>query len=156
MSSSRLKKGAALTVFVCTLVGGFEGLRTAAYRDPVGIPTICFGETRDVRMGQRRTRAECDGMLLDSLRRHEAAIRPCLARSDELPDPTYVALLSFAYNIGPRAFCGSTLVRRLNAGDLKGACNELLRWDRAAGVRLAGLARRRQEERALCLHGLQE
>lgn len=134
-----------------TLVGGFEGLRLVAYRDPVGIPTACFGETKGIRMGMTFTRAECDKMLLDSLIEHETGMERCI--TVPIKDETHVALLSFTYNVGVGAFCKSTLVKKLNAGDTKGACNELLRWNKAGGMTLPGLTRRRQEERALCLKG---
>ena len=64
------------------------------------------------------------------------------------------ALVSFTYNIGGQAFCSSTLVRKLNAGDTVGACNELSRWTRAKGIELPGLVKRRAAERAMCLQGL--
>lgn len=151
---SRVKQVAVVAAVSIGLVGGFEGLRTAAYRDPVGIPTICFGETKGVRLGQTRTPAECNALLRASLIEHEQGMRDCLRNPDRVPEPTYIAFLSFAYNVGARKFCASTLVRKANAGDLRGACNELLKWDKARGVKLPGLSRRRQEERTLCLGGV--
>jgi lysozyme len=59
-------------------------------------------------------------------------------------------LTSLTYNVGTDAFCSSTLVRRLNAGD-PAACDELLRWTKAKGITLPGLVKRREQERALCL-----
>lgn len=151
---SRLKQGAAITATLVVLVGGFEGLRLAAYRDPVEIPTVCFGETKGVIMGQKHSRAECDAMLVESLISHETGMAKCLPNGHKLSDATYGAFLSFTYNVGVGAFCKSTLARKVNAGDLRGACNELMKWDKAGGVRLPGLTRRRAEERALCLRGL--
>lgn len=153
---SRLNKGSAIAVALVALVGGFEGLRTAAYRDPVGIPTICFGETRGVSMGDTATVTECKTMLGNRLIEFSAGVDRCLTRP--VPDQPYMAFVSFAYNVGLGAFCGSTLVRKANAGDLKGACNQLLAWDKArvAGVLvpLPGLTKRRRDERALCLTGV--
>ena len=63
----------------------------------------------------------------------------------------YDALVSFTYNVGVGAYCGSTLVRKLNQGDYTGACNELRRWVYAGGKRVQGLANRREAERSLCL-----
>ena len=63
----------------------------------------------------------------------------------------YDAFLSLAYNIGPGAFCGSTLVRKLNAEDYAGACAEILRWDKAGGKTVAGLTKRRQAEYRQCM-----
>ena len=152
--TSRLKKGAAITGLAVALVGGFEGLRTSAYLDPVGIPTICFGETKNVRLGMKMTRAECGDLLVASLKRHEYGMRQCLRRPDDLSDKTYAAFLSFTYNVGVGAFCRSTLARKANAGDLRGACNELPKWVRAGGIKLRGLVNRRADERRLCLEGL--
>ncbi len=72
-----------------------------------------------------------------------------------LPDGVRVALASFVYNVGPGAYGGSTLLRKLRAGDLIGACNQLSRWVYAGGKRLRGLERRREAERKICLSGLQ-
>lgn len=154
MANSRLKDGAAITAAVVALVGGFEGLRTTAYRDPIGIPTICFGETKGVRMGQVKTSAECEAMLAGSLIEHEAEMRAALVRPDALPDKVYGSFLSLEYNIGQRNFRYSTLVRRANAGDLRGACNEIPRWNKAGGKVWAGLTRRRLAEQKMCLEGL--
>jgi lysozyme len=148
----RLGRSAALAGLCVSLVGGFEGLRTVAYSDPVGIPTICFGETRNVHLGERKTPAECGALLASRLVEFEAGMTACLEPA--VPDRTYAALLSFTYNVGVKAFCGSTLVRKANAGDLVGACNELPKWNRAAGIVLPGLTTRRAEERVLCLDGL--
>jgi lysozyme len=151
---SRLKRGAAVTVVAIALVGGFEGLRTVAYRDPVGIPTVCFGETGGVHMGDHYTVAECKAMLGDRLVEMERGMAACLDHPDAIPNETYAAFLSFTYNVGTGAFCRSTLAHKANAGDLAGACDELLKWTRAGSVVLPGLVKRRQQERALCRKGL--
>ncbi len=158
-SRSRLRVGAkgALTVagiFAVGLVGGYEGLRLTAYRDIVGVPTVCFGETRGVKMGDRYTVDECREMLGDGLVEFETSIRKCLVSPDLIPAKTYVAMLSLSYNIGIGAFCRSTVARRANAGDLRGACEAFLMWNKAGGRVIKGLARRRAEERTICLADL--
>lgn len=152
--ASRLAKGSAIAALAVSLVGGFEGLRLYAYKDPVNVVTACYGETKNIRMGMKFTKAECDEMLVRSLAEHEAGMRRCLRSPDALSEKTYVAFLSFAYNVGTGAFCKSTLVRKANAGDLRGACEQLPRWNRAGGRILRGLTKRRAEERKLCLEGL--
>ncbi|KFL25082.1 lysozyme [Devosia sp. 17-2-E-8] len=149
---SRLRKGSAAFAVVLSMVAGFEGLRTVAYRDPVGIPTICFGETRGVKMGDQKTADECRQMLGDRLIEFSSGVDRCL-RVD-VPAYTYAAFVSFSYNVGVGAFCSSTLAKKANAGDLRGACNELGRWTRAKGLELPGLVARRAEERKWCLAGL--
>ena len=156
---SRLSKSKSLMAAALLLVGGYEGLRTTAYRDVVGIPTVCFGETRGVKMGDRYSVEDCKAMLGTALVEFETGMRACLINPNAVPDKPYVAMLSATYNIGvgsakpPRGFCGSSMARLLNAGDIRGSCNALLAWNKAGGKIVAGLTRRRQEERALCLEG---
>ena len=149
-------KKATTWLAICVgCVASFEGLRTVAYRDPVGIPTVCFGETEGVRLGDSYSVEECRALLGDRVVAFGQAVDRCVTA--ELPPARKAALVSFAYNIGVSAFCGSTLVRKLNSGDVYGACNELPRWKNATrlGVRveLPGLVKRRQQERQLCLEG---
>lgn len=153
---SRMRRNAALAAIVITAVAGFEGLRREAYRDPVGIPTICFGETRGVRMGMVKTTEQCKDMLLESLIDHERGMAKCLKDPDALPDKTYGAFLSFAYNVGTGAFCRSTLKRLADRGELVAACKQLPRWTKAKGRTLRGLVKRRGEEMELCLEGVRE
>lgn len=68
-----------------------------------------------------------------------------------IPDYTRAALYSFTYNVGVGAFSRSTLLKKLNAGDQAGACNELKRWIYAGGVKWKGLMTRREVEKAVCL-----
>lgn len=153
---NRFRASAGIAGLAVAVVAGFEGLRTSAYLDPPGIPTICYGETRGVKMGDTATPAECKAMLVKSLSYFSSGIDRCLP--PKLPDATYVAFLSAAYNIGTTAFCGSSMSRRATAGDIQGACEALLMWDKTtiAGVRVRhpGLTRRRTQERTLCMEGL--
>lgn len=149
--ATRVSKKAAVAMAAVSLVGAFEGLRTYAYRDPVGIPTICFGETRGVKMGDKATVDECKGMLADGLSDFAVGMEKCIKDPSGVPDTSYIAFLSFTYNVGTGAFCRSTLAKKLNAGDLDGACRELKKWDKAAGIRLPGLTKRRIAEMELCL-----
>jgi len=131
------------------LVATFEGLRQRAYLDPVGIPTACFGATKGVRLGQVYTREQCDNLLARDLLEANAGVDACVRVP--LTEGQRTALVSFAYNVGRGNLCGSTLARKLNAGDYVGACNELPRWVYAKGMKLPGLVKRREQERALCL-----
>ena len=136
------------------LVGAWEGLRLTAYRDIVGVPTVCYGETLGVKLGDRHTKAECDAKLLASLQRHEAGMRKCLKAPDAIPAKSYVAFVSLTYNIGVGAFCKSTARKRLDAGDVRGACDAATWYNRAGGRKIPGLVNRRSAEHELCLQGL--
>ena len=144
-------KKATTWLAICVgCVASFEGLRTIAYRDPVGIPTICFGEIEGVRLGDSRTAEECRALLGDRVAEFGRAVDRCV--TVPLPPARKAALVSFSYNVGIGAFCGSTLVKKLNANDPK-ACDELLRWTKAKGIELPGLVKRREQERQLCMEG---
>lgn len=134
------------------LVTWFEGRSLLAYLDPVGIPTLCEGVTRGVSLGDVATHPECDQLL-------ERELNIALTAVDHrvrvpLLESRRAALGSFVYNVGESQFARSTLLRKLNTGDAKGACAELSRWIYAGGKRLAGLVKRRAAERELCEVGL--
>ncbi len=152
----RIGKYAKIAAVVVPVIIGFEGMRTVAYKDSAGIPTICMGETLGVQMGDTATEDECGDMLDTRLPEFAAGIDACLP--PDLPDKVYVSFLSAAYNIGINAFCNSSMARRANEGKLYAACDALLLWVKTtiAGmkVRLPGLVNRREQERALCLEGL--
>ena len=143
---------AAVVALALPVIQIWEGRSLVSYRDIVGIPTICDGETRGVRMGQTATAAECDVMTAKAVREFEAAIRPCLPA--DLPTPTRAAFVVTAYNIGSGAFCASTMARKSKAGDLAGACAALRLWNKAGGKVVRGLVLRREAELRLCLSGL--
>lgn len=131
-----------------SLVGYYEGTRTHAYSDPVGIATICSGHTAGVQMGDTASVSDCKEMAAADLLAANAGIDRCI--HVPLTDGQRSAFADFVFNVGASAFCNSTLARKLNAGDYAGACAELSRWDKAGGHVLAGLQRRRAAERALC------
>ena len=134
------------------VVTWFEGRSLVAYLDPVGIPTICEGITAGVRLGQTTTDAECDVLLAKELGQAMDIVDRMAIH--EQPDTRRAALGSFVYNVGAGAFARSTLLRKLNGGDVAGACAELSRWVYAGGKQLAGLVKRRAAERELCEAGL--
>lgn len=151
---TRLKKRSAVAAAAVALVGGFEGLRLNAYPDPAtrGPPwTVCFGSTHGVKPGDRHTLDECKAMLSRDLEIYAVGIEGCV--KVPLPDTRYVALVSFAYNVGVGAACNSSVVRNINAGNPKAGCDALLKWNRAAGIVFPGLTKRRERERQWCLQG---
>lgn len=151
------RKKAAWVAIAAAMITGEEGMRTVAYRDPVGIPTACVGETLGITaadVGKTKfTEEEC----LDKLdNRLVTDFGPGVDKCIHHPLPVYrkVAYTSFAYNVGIKAFCNSTLAKKENAGDIVGACNELPKWTTAHGITLPGLVKRREEERQMCMRSL--
>lgn len=153
---SRIAKGTAAGALVLTMLSGFEGVRLVAYRDPVGIPTACFGETRNIHMGDRFTMQQCKDMLGDSAMEFERGVRSCLLYPDKVPIGAYVASISFAYNLGVGAYCRSSIVTLLNKGQYVAACDRFSLYNKATipgtkiKIVLPGLTTRRAEERAVC------
>lgn len=118
------------------------------------LASYCYGGTgpRAI-VGHHYTAQECHDQLADDVRTHAAGISRCLTRP--LPDKTFAALISLSYNAGIAGVCHSTVVRRFNAGDIRGGCDAFRSWVYSRGVRIQGLANRREAERTLCLQGLQ-
>lgn len=122
-----------------------EGVRTTAYLDAVGVPTICYGSTKGVYLGQKATLAECEHRLVqDSTYAGKAVAR---AVQVPLTQGQYDALVSFVYNIGETKFYRSTLLKRMNAGECMLAGYEFSRWVYAGDKKLQGLVKRRAAER---------
>lgn len=148
-------RGAAVLVVAAVFTGGWEGLQTVAYPDPAtrGEPwTICFGETSGVKRGDRKSVEECRAMLSARLEEFSTGVANCL--KVEVSDERMIALTSFAYNVGVRGACKSSVIRHINAGRPREGCDALLAWNKAAGLPMRGLTRRRVAERELCLRGL--
>jgi GH24 family phage-related lysozyme (muramidase) len=91
-------------------------------------------------------------MLEEEIVAYEKGLDRCLKA--DVPIGAKIAFVSWTYNVGVGAACRSTLVRKANAGDLVGACNELPRWNRAGGKVIRGLTNRRVSEREMCLESL--
>lgn len=130
----------------------YEGVKTKSYLDPVGIATICYGETSGVELGQTKTLEECEEILAFRLGYFSYLVEQLLTES--IPPETHAAFASFSYNVGIENFKSSTLLKKANAGDIIGACNELPRWVYAGGKKFKGLVRRREAEKELCLSGV--
>lgn len=130
-----------------------EGTKNVAYRDIVGVWTICSGDTKDVRPGQVASDAECQARLERQLIAHA---KPVLACTPTLKGRDYQlwAAVSLAYNIGPNAYCRSSIDRHFDRGEWRAGCDRFLVWDRAGGRQIRGLTLRRQREREICLKGL--
>ncbi|WP_331001548.1 lysozyme [Providencia huaxiensis] len=150
---NKIKMAAAaggLMTLTVAMVAEFEGYESKPYRDVVGVLTVCYGHTgSDIIPTKTYTKAECEALLEKDLAIVAKAVNPLIKVS--IPDYTRAALYSFTYNVGTGAFSRSTLLKKLNAGDQAGACNELKRWIYAGGVKWKGLMTRREVEKAVCL-----
>lgn len=151
MSNLKLtaKISAGAVALLVPLVLYFEGTVTHSYTDPIGVVTACTGHTgNDIRLGETYTQAQCKAMLESDLLKHAEAL-DCI--KFPMTDGQKAAFVSFAFNVGTDKFCKSTLAKKANAGDMFGACNELRRWTLAGGKEFAGLVKRREAERRICL-----
>lgn len=150
---------ARVLVAVLTLsAGAFVGIaqhedyREKAYLPtPADVPTLGFGATEGVKMGDTTTPVRALVRLGQDVSKFEAQLRACIG-DVALYQHEWDAYVSLAYNIGIGAICKSTLVRKLRQQppDYAGACAEVDKWVMQAGKRLNGLVRRRAQERAMC------
>jgi len=142
--TSRKLNGAGMA-----LIKRFEGLRLDAYLDSVGVPTIGYGSTSGVIMGQKISAERAEELLLEDLTRFEAGVSKCAAV--ELNDNQFAALVSFSFNLGLGNLQKSTLLKKVNVADFAGAATEFVKWNKAGGKILNGLTARREAERDLFL-----
>ena len=126
-----------------------EGYRGEAY---VPVPndraTLGFGTTENVKLGDKTTPPAALERALRDVAKFEGAAKKCI--KVPMHQHEYDVAISFSYNVGAAAFCSSTFVKKLNAGDYAGACAELSRWVKVKGRVVQGLVNRRAAERAKC------
>lgn len=143
------------------IIKSFEGLRLDAYLDSVGVPTIGYGSTAGVKIGDTITEDAAEERLRDDLASAEGCVS---ARTPNVTQNQFDALVSFVFNVGCNNFGLSKMRKMIVAGDTAGAANEFVRytkdedgndvphgWIHAGGMVLKGLVKRRQAERQLFL-----
>ncbi|MBY8037773.1 lysozyme [Vibrio fluvialis] len=141
--------GASALALAAAMVMPFEGVEYKPYRDVVGVLTVCYGHTgSDIIPGKTYTKAECKQLLNNDLKNVETQVDTLITA--DIPEPTRAALYSFTYNVGVGAFSRSTMLKKLNAGQITGACEELRRWVYAGGKKWKGLVTRREIEEEVC------
>lgn len=129
------------------LIEHFEGLRLKAYKDSVGIWTIGYGHTAGVCEGDEITPEQAEAFLHNDVAWAERVIAtkvPCRISQNQ-----FDALVSLIYNIGSGNFAKSSVLRALNAGDMKAAAEGFLLWNKAGGKEIVGLTNRRRAEMLL-------
>jgi len=124
----------------------FEGCKLTAYLDQVGVPTIGYGHTAGVKMGDTITQEQAEHFLQED-------IAVCVAEINRhvgvtLTQGEFDALVDFAFNLGFHALETSTLWKLIQAHDFAGAAAQFPRWDKAGGKKVEGLLRRRLAEQA--------
>jgi len=149
---NNIKKATAGGVIALTvaMLSFFEGVEYKPYKDVVGVLTVCYGHTgADIIPTKTYSESECLALLEKDLSKVRKGVDPLI--KVDIDDNTRAAIYSFAYNVGTGAFARSTMLKKLNAGDIAGACNELKRWTYAGGKEWKGLITRREIENAVCL-----
>ncbi len=149
------------------LIAEFEGENKVgelhvAYFDVVKVPTACYGHTSTVTTAMVHakktwTQMECDDLLFEEVNEYREGLHAFFTKAtldSRLPYTRDSAFISLSYNVGVRAAGRSTAVKRMNRGDIEGACEAIDWWNKAGGQVLAGLVFRRSKERALCERGL--
>ena len=137
------------------LIKSFEGCYLKAYKCPAGVWTIGWGTTEPINgvkphEGMSITQQQADDLLVKNLKSYENSVNKYVTYTN-LNQNQFDALVSFTYNCGAGALQKSDLLKKLNKGDIQGAADELLRWNKANGKVLNGLTRRREAERKLFL-----
>jgi lysozyme len=131
------------------LICEFEGCRTEAYQDVVGVWTIGYGHTSaaglpSVAPGLTVTRAEATGILMRDLETFSAGVKSAI--TTQLNDNQFSALMSFAFNVGLGNFRSSSVLKSVNACRFDQVPADLALWVKAGGKVLPGLIRRRAAE----------
>lgn len=129
------------------LVKGFEGFKAEAYKCPAGVWTVGYGTTENVYPGDVVNEQEAEELLFEDLVDAAKAVDELV--DVELTQNQYDALTSFVYNVGREAFRQSTMLKLINAGNMKAAALQFPRWTKANGKVLAGLVNRRAKEKEL-------
>lgn len=141
--------GAGALVMAAAMIVPLEGTEFTPYYDVAGVLTVCHGHTgSDIIEDKTYSKEECEALLQKDLAKVKEQVDPMILV--DIPEHTRAALYSFTYNVGIGAFSRSTLLKKLNASDIEGACGELKRWVYAGGKKWNGLISRRKVEEEIC------
>ena len=125
-------------------IQNIEGLKSDAYQDTGGVWTIGYGHTKNVKPGDKITQEEAGRLFVEDFKHHSEPLKYVRV---ELSNNEKIALISFTYNVGVSAFKNSTLLKKLNEGDKKGAADEFDKWIYDNGKVNKGLINRRAKEK---------
>ncbi|EKK3319983.1 lysozyme [Salmonella enterica] len=131
---------------------GLEGCSYRPYKDITGRWTVCYGHTgNDIIKNKIYNVRECNCLLQHDMLLVKKGVDVLVKK--HLTVFQKAAIYSFTYNVGLNSFSKSTLLKKINAGNMSAACNEILRWKYANGTQWKGLMNRREAELSLCLEG---
>lgn len=130
------------------IIKQFEGCKLKAYKCPAGIWTIAYGHTLNVKAGDTCTQAQADAWLAAEYDAFESGVMRLVANHPTTANQL-AALVSFSYNLGLHALAGSTLLKKHIGGYYAAASLEFGKWNKAGGVVLNGLTKRRAAEAEL-------
>ncbi len=145
--------GAAVIAAATVLIAQWEGLRLVAYDDGGGVWTICYGHTKGVKQGDVATKQQCIDWLQEDIAEHSAGMRQCA--TVPYKENEEIAHLSLVFNIGVSAYCGSSALRKHNAGEPDAGCDLMKLWIKDNGKTIPGLVSRRNAESIICKKGTQ-
>lgn len=130
-----------------SLIKKFEGCELESYQDSVGVWTIGYGHTKNIKQGMTISKEQADNMLLNELDEYceyvEKAVDVTLKQCE------FDALVAWTYNLGPTNLNKSTMLKKLNNKEYQDVPHEIKRWNKAGGKVLQGLVRRREAESLL-------
>ena len=129
------------------LIKRFEGCELKAYQDSVGVWTIGYGHTKDVKKGNEINQDHAEFMLTEELPEYEGYINDMV--KVPLEQNQFDALCSWVYNLGPTNLQDSTMLKVLNEKKYEEVPQQIKRWNKAGGKVLDGLIRRREAEALL-------
>ena len=127
-----------------SLIKKFEGCELEAYQDAVGVWTIGYGHTKNVKEGMTVSKEQADNMLLNELDEYCEHVEKAV--TVDLKQCEFDALVSWTYNLGPTNLNNSTMLKVLNNKEYNEVPNQIKRWNKAGGKVLQGLVRRREAE----------
>ena len=144
---------AAVIALAAAFIAPWEGLETTAYLDKIASPnvwTVCYGHTgKYAYNGASYSKERCWEIFLQDVGAHYDRMATCI-KVDVTPRSVQASALELAFNTGTGNFCKSTMAKKINAGDYKGACAELGKWVKAGGKTIRGLVNRRNASEEMC------
>jgi lysozyme len=129
------------------LIKYFEGCKLEAYLDAVSTPTIAYGRTKGVTIGDTCTQEQAEAWLDEELVEYENYVNEAV--KVPLTQNQFDALVSWTYNLGPSNLNNSTMLKVLNSSSYDDVPTQIKRWNKAGGKVLDGLVRRREAEALL-------